>query len=176
MRKTFTLSVTTTCILFCGLHSPTIAANFPGAPVQGPGRKDSSMAKDQELFHYLLDYRSEVTRSVKKLEHGVETLTESKNPEVASKIKEHVASMHQRVKEGRGIHMRDPLFAAIFRNTKSITMTVEPTEKGVRVIETSTQPFVAKLIQAHAEVVSKFIERGHSEVQKNHPVPEKSEK
>ncbi|MFO0814189.1 MAG: hypothetical protein U0796_13265 [Gemmatales bacterium] len=134
------------------------------------------MAKDQEVFQYLLDHRSEITRSVKKLENGVETLTESKNPEVASKIKEHVAAMHKRVKEGRGIHLRDPLFAAIFRNAKSVTMTVEQVEKGVKVVETSTQPFVAKLIQAHAEVVSKFIERGHAEVQKNHPVPEKSEK
>lgn len=176
MRKTFTLSLTTTCIIFCGLHSPSSAASFPGTPVQGPGRKDSSMAKDQEVFQYLLDHRSEITRSVKKLENGVETLTESKNPEVASKIKEHVAAMHKRVKEGRGIHLRDPLFAAIFRNAKSVTMTVEQVEKGVKVVETSTQPFVAKLIQAHAEVVSKFIERGHAEVQKNHPVPEKSEK
>ncbi|HQR05321.1 MAG TPA: hypothetical protein PLN21_00795 [Gemmatales bacterium] len=84
--------------------------------------------------------------------------------------------MHKRVKDGRGIHLRDPLFAAIFRNTKSITMNVEQTEKGVKVVEISTQPYVAKLIQAHAEVVSKFVELGHSEVQKNHPVPDKSQK
>lgn len=176
MRMTFTLSLTTTCIFFCGMQIPSMAMSLPGTPVQGPGRKDSSMANDQEVFHYLLDHRSEIKRTVKKIDNGVETLTESKNPEVASKIKEHVAAMHKRVKEGRGIHMRDPLFAAIFRNTKTITMDVEQTEKGVIVVETSTQPYVVRLIQAHAEVVSKFVELGHSEVQKNHPVPDKSEK
>ena len=176
MRKTFTLSLTTTCIFFCGMQLPSMAVSLPGTPVQGPGRKDSSMAHDQEVFHYLLDHRNEINRTVKMIESGVETLTESKNPEVARKIKEHVAAMHKRVKDGRGIHMRDPLFATIFRNTKTITMNVEQTEKGVKVVETSTQPYVAKLIQAHAQVVSKFVELGHAEVQKNHPVPEKSEK
>jgi hypothetical protein len=67
--------------------------------------------------------------------------------------------------------MRDPLFAAIFRNAGEISMKVERTEKGVRVIETSTDSYVAKLIQAHAEVVNLFVANGHAEVQKNHPVP-----
>jgi hypothetical protein len=39
------------------------------------------------------------------------------------------------------------------------------------VIETSNDSHVAKLIQAHAEVVSKFIENGPAEVRRNHPVP-----
>jgi hypothetical protein len=39
------------------------------------------------------------------------------------------------------------------------------------VIEITDDPRVAKLIQAHAEVVSKFIENGPAEVRRNHPVP-----
>lgn len=51
-------------------------------------------------------------------------------------------------------------------------MRSEATEKGVKVIETSTDPKVAALIKAHAQVVSKFIENGRAEAMRNHPVPE----
>jgi hypothetical protein len=39
------------------------------------------------------------------------------------------------------------------------------------VIETSAHPYVASLVQAHADVVSLFIEHGYDEVQKDHAVP-----
>ncbi|MBA4066507.1 MAG: hypothetical protein C0501_22935 [Isosphaera sp.] len=42
------------------------------------------------------------------------------------------------------------------------------------VTETADDPYVAKLIRAHAAVVTKFIETGHDEVRNNHPLPEKS--
>jgi hypothetical protein len=41
----------------------------------------------------------------------------------------------------------------------------------VRVIETSKDAYVVKLLQAHAEVVSAFLANGMSEMMKNHPVP-----
>jgi uncharacterized phosphosugar-binding protein len=54
-------------------------------------------------------------------------------------------------------------------------MTFEKTTKGVKVTETSDDRDVIKLIQAHAEVVSKFIENGYDEVHKNHEVPNKKD-
>ena len=48
----------------------------------------------------------------------------------------------------------------------------ELTANGSKVTETSTDPYVVKLIQAHAEVLNKFIKHGHSEAMKNHEVPE----
>jgi hypothetical protein len=45
------------------------------------------------------------------------------------------------------------------------------TAGGVRVIETSKDAYVVKLLQAHAEVVSAFLANGMSEVMKNHPLP-----
>jgi hypothetical protein len=84
--------------------------------------------------------------------------------------------MHKRVEQGRPIHMRDPLFAAIFGNARKISMKVERTPKGVRVVETSTDPYVVKLIQAHADVLDRFIANGHAEVRKNHAVPARGEK
>ncbi len=140
----------------------------------GPGARgqDAEFRTDRETFHYLLDNRGEITRKVKKLANGVETVTESADQEIAARIQEHVAAMYQRVKEGRPIHLRDPLFAEVFRNAAKIQMTVHKTDRGVRVVETSEDPYVARLIQAHAEVVNRFVANGRWEMRNNHPVPE----
>jgi hypothetical protein len=45
------------------------------------------------------------------------------------------------------------------------------TRAGVRVIETSEDPYVVKRLQAYAEVVSAFIVNGRSEMMKSHPLP-----
>jgi uncharacterized protein len=138
----------------------------------GRGRwDDPRFIADREAYQFLLQHRDTIQRTITPRPDGVETLTESDDPEVAGRIQEHVASMHDRVKEGRVIHMRDPLFREVFRHREQIVIEITDTEKGVRVIETSDDPHVAKLIQAHAEVVSKFIENGPAEVRRNHPVP-----
>lgn len=135
---------------------------------RGPGPE---MRADQDVFHFLLNHHAEIRRSVKRLDNGVESLTESDNQDVAANIQEHVASMHQRIKDGRGLRFWDELFVAIFRKHASIKMTVEKTEKGVKVVETSDDKAVVILIQAHAEVVSQFVANGFDEAHKNHPVP-----
>jgi hypothetical protein len=132
---------------------------------------DADFQKDHELFFFLLDHRADIQRKVKMLDDGIVTVTESKDPKVAEVIQEHVASVYERVDEGKPIHQRDPLFAELFRHTDKIEMIVETTKKGVRVTETSEDPHVAALIQAHAEVVSLFLKNGHSELHKNHAVP-----
>lgn len=152
-----------------------LSAQPPGkGPPPGKGaNKDANFAADRDVFHFLLENRKDIRRTVTETKTGVETVTESDKPEVAKKIQEHAAAMHERVKAGKGIHLRDPLFAEIFKNYDKVVMKVEKTEKGVRVAETSDDPYVAKLIQSHAAVVTKFIENGHDEVHKNHPLPGK---
>jgi hypothetical protein len=136
----------------------------------GPG-KDAAHRADMELFHFLLDHRTEIKRKVTNLPNGVETLTESANPKVTEKLQAHVASMYKRVEEKRPIHARDPLFAEIFRHAGKITMKFDKTAKGVKVTETSNDPYVAQLIQAHAQVVNLFVKNGRLEMMKNHPLP-----
>jgi len=137
-------------------------------PGRGPGR---DMRADQEVFHYLLQHHDKIRRHVTRLANGVETLTESDDPAVAAKIQEHVASMHRRIQEGRGLRFWDELFVALFKNYSKITMSVENTDKGVRVKETSQDESVVPLIQAHAEVVSLFVQHGFDEAHKNHAAP-----
>jgi hypothetical protein len=112
---------------------------------------------------------------VNELSNGVDTLTESDDPEIAAKIQEHVHWMQYRIDETKPIRRRDPLFAELFWHTDSIRMELTNTEQGVRVTETSDDPFVAKLIKAHAKAVSGFVERGFAEAMKNHPVPERGQ-
>jgi len=145
---------------------------------RGRGRgqwDDPRFIEDRKWFHFLLDNRAKIRRTVTRTDAGVDAVTESDDPEVAVGIQTHVAAMHARVKEGRGIHMRDPLFREVFRHADRISMEITDTDKGVRVIETSDDPYVASLIQAHADVVSLFIENGYEEVQKNHAVPPRPE-
>lgn len=132
---------------------------------------DTDFAADRAAFQYLLANHDKIRRKITNLENGVETLTESDDPDIAAKIREHASAMHKRVKSSRGIHLRDPLFAEIFRHSDQIEMAVGKTAKGVKVIETSDDPYLAKLIQAHARVVSKFVANGHEEVFQNHELP-----
>ena len=52
-------------------------------------------------------------------------------------------------------------------------MKVTEKENGVEVVETSYDPYVVKLIQEHAKVVSLFVKHGFEEDRRSHPVPKK---
>jgi hypothetical protein len=145
------------------------------APVQRGRGRAAEMAADRDVFHFLLTNHKDIQRTVKNRDDGVETVTESDKKEISAKIQEHVAAMHKRVKEGNGLRFHDPLFVEIFKHYDKIEMKVEKTEKGVKVTETSKDPYVVKLIQAHAKVVSNFVKDGFDEAHKNHPVPKKDD-
>ena len=132
---------------------------------------DSQHEKDHEDFFFLIEHRDSIQRTVKNLPDGIETLTESDEPDVADTIQVHVESMYDRVENSNPIRMRDPLFREIFANANKIKMQVEHTDKGVLVRETSTDAYVVKLLQEHAKVVDLFIKNGYSELPKNHVAP-----
>lgn len=50
-------------------------------------------------------------------------------------------------------------------------MQIVNTAKGVKVIETSDNAWVIKLIQSHAAGVSEFVKEGMSSMHKEHPLP-----
>ncbi len=145
----------------------------PGGPGRGGQGPDADFVADRDDFHFLLQHHDEIRRVVNERDNGVETTTESDNEEVAAKIQKHVAAMYQRVEHQRPIRMRDPLFAAIFQHADKINMAIENTATGVRVVETSDDPYVAALLKAHAKVVSGFVEYGFEEARKTHAVPGK---
>lgn len=152
--------------------STAAGANAP-APA-GIGHRhagDSQHAEDHRVFFYLIEHRESIHRTVTNLPNGVETVTESDDPNVASMIQTHVEAMYDRMENENPIRMRDPIFRAIFANATKINLEIEHTESGVRVIETSDDAYAAKLVQEHAKVVSLWIKNGYSELPKNHPAP-----
>ena len=152
-----------------------LAATVPAGArqPQGPGRMmhDPEHMTDMRLFHALFDRRADIVRQVTVRPDGVEALTESRVPAVAAMLQEHVEAMIARVREARPIHRRDPLFRELFAHAAEIVVSYERTATGVRVVESSRDPYVVRLIRAHADVVTAFIANGRSEMMKDHPVP-----
>ena len=138
---------------------------------QRGGGPDADFPADREVFQWLLRHHDRIQRQVTEIPDGVETRTESDDPEVADYIRRHVTAMVRRVETGRGFHYRDPLFAALFRHAGEIHVEVEPTTRGVLVRETGQSPAAVQLIRAHAHVVSLFVQRGFDELHRNHTVP-----
>lgn len=147
------------------------AQTLPGGGGGKKGKSDKAFVQDRDTFHFLLDHHREIKRTVKNLGNGVETVTESEKAEVAQKIQEHVPAMYERLKAGNGVRYWDPLFAEAFKHGGKMKMEITKTPRGVKVVETSDDPNVVKIIQAHAEVVTKFVEKGFDEAHRAHPVP-----
>jgi YHS domain-containing protein len=79
--------------------------------------------------------------------------------------------MQKRMKEGRPIRQWDPLFAELFANHAKVAMAVSKTKNGVKVVETSNDPYTITLIQWHAEAVNGFAQDGMAGMHKQHPAP-----
>jgi hypothetical protein len=113
-------------------------------------------------LHGLFSNHDKIKRSVTNLPDGIRTVTESDDPEMAATIKKHVTEMGKRVKEGRdpGLPIETPALHAIFRDKDKIKTTYETTEKGVIVVQTSTDTSAVKALQDHAAQVTDLAQRG----------------
>jgi uncharacterized protein len=141
--------------------------------MQGKGGPGGMMGQGQDMqtIHALFAAHQDIQRTVKQLANGVETLTESEDAKVQALIQVHVAAMYKRLDTNSPIRQWDPLYAEIFKQAGKIKMEVVNTKKGIRVVETSSDPWVVKLLQAHAEGVSEFVKEGMAAMHKEHPLP-----
>ncbi|MFT3683995.1 MAG: hypothetical protein QM783_03540 [Phycisphaerales bacterium] len=146
-------------------QTPSAGANPDAAAAKG------TLAYDRGVFSEMLEKHERISRSVKEIEGGVETVTESDDPKVAALIVDHVEAMKHRVETGARLRQWDPLYVAVFDAGTKIKLEIEKTGKGVKVRETSDDPAVTALIRQHAGVVSGFAERGSEESAKAHPAP-----
>lgn len=139
----------------------------------GPGPMGAGMGDDMDTIHALLADHAAIERRVEDLPNGVETWTESDDPEVAARIRTHVRDMYARLDADQPLRRWDPLFAAIFEHADAIEMEIEDTPRGVRVVETSDDPEVVALIRQHAHrAVSEFVERGMDRAHEPTPLPD----
>lgn len=145
-----------------------MSASGHQARQRGGTSADPTIAADQKLIQGLFSGSRLIRRKVVDLPNGVETLTETDNVMLRKILMIHVKSMKKRVEDGRGFHLRDPLFHELFRHAAKIRMELWETPAGIHVRETSDDPYVVKLIQRHAEVVSLFLKNGPTEARRNH--------
>jgi hypothetical protein len=140
----------------------------PGAGGHGPmagavamlTRQDSGSSADMGLVHDLLMNHARIERTVTNLPDGIKTVTESDDPHVAQAIKAHVASMSQRLKDGREFNIFSTTLPVLFENRDKIKSVVEVTEKGSIVTRTSTDAKVVAALQGHAAEVTELVQDG----------------
>jgi YHS domain-containing protein len=158
-------------LLFVALTASGVAQGHGGGHGPSGGQGRGQQRDDMQTIHSLFEHHQKIRRTVTRIDGGVETLTESDDPTVQAYIVGHTQAMKERLTKRQPIRMWDPLFAALFEHADKIEMEVLPTPKGVRVKETSRDPYVVQLIQIHAEGVSEFVEVGPSIMHKAHPLP-----
>ncbi|TWT77141.1 hypothetical protein Pla123a_25720 [Posidoniimonas polymericola] len=139
----------------------------------GFGRgQDEAFNHDRNVFHELLGQHGDIERTVTKTPNGVRTQTTSADPELVAKIRDHVAAMKKRIEGGSPVRRWDPLFNEVFANADKVQMQIKEIPDGVEVVESSADPKVVALIQAHAKVVSGFVDSGFEEAEQAHQVPD----
>lgn len=126
----------------------------------------NTVAKDRGMWQQLLSDHAAIRRTIVHSEKDgrgiVETTTESDDPVVAARITEHAKAMQARMKVGAQVRVWDPVFAELFRKHGEVTIDVMPTDKGVRIVESSADPEAVALLRSHAMGVSEFVREGHA--------------
>ena len=143
-----------------------------GSGMTGMSHDPATMAEMGTIRELIVNH-DRIKRSVTNLPDGIWTVTESDDPQIAKLIKDHVASMDQRVsaKSDPGLPIESPALRSILRNGDKVQTTIEMTEKGAIVIQTSTDPETVAALQQHASEVSDLVKGGmaavHSAMMKN---------
>jgi hypothetical protein len=123
-------------------------------------RQDAGSSADMGLVHDLLMNHTKIKRTVTNLPNGIKTVTESNDPKVAETIKAHVASMSERLKDGREFNIFSTTLPVLFENRDKIKSEVTVTEKGSVVTRTSTDAKVVAALQGHAAEVTELAQEG----------------
>ena len=164
----FALAITAADAQPFGMGHGMMHGSGPGAGGHGPmagavgmlTRQDAGSSADMGLVHDLLMGHASIRRTVINLPDGIRTVTESDDARVARAIKAHVASMSQRLKDGREFNIFSATLPVLFETRDRIRSTVEMTEKGAVVTRTSTDAKVVAALQGHAAEVSELAREG----------------
>ncbi len=144
-----------------------------GGPSMVGMAHDSATMSQLHVIHTLFVDHDRIKRTVTNLPNGIRTVTESDDSQIAELLKTHVADMMKRVGAGDdpGLPIESEALHSIFRDKDKIQTSVETTEKGVVVVQTSDNPKAVAELQEHAAQVTDFAEQGmralHTAMMKN---------
>ena len=137
-----------------GSHGPM------GGPMAGGVQHDDAFAADMQLVRGMLFSHDRIKRTVTNLPDGIKTVTESDDPQVAQAIQTHVASMVQRLGDGKEFNLFSKTIPVLFENRDKIKTTVETTANGSVVTQTSGDVKVVAALQVHATEVDELVRGG----------------
>ena len=137
-------------------HSEHDEVNMPG--LQGI---DTTEAEVNDLKTIFKNHK-EIKRTVKNLDNGIKTETYSDNEEIRAAIVNHVTLMVTRIQENRNpkVMIQSPTLDKLFNNFDKIETSIELTDTGIAVIQTSENPKVVNLLQTHASEINDMVEKG----------------
>jgi len=103
-----------------------------------------------------------ITREVEKLENGIRTVTHSTDADVMKTLVSHSVGMIDRVKrkDDPKIMIQSPTLDAFFLQGDEIESTIEVTENGLVITQTSENAQVVEALQTHAAEVTAMTDRG----------------
>ncbi len=153
----FTLAVG---LVFSGLLMPL---------VHQPATAQGMSAEIRNNIHTLFSQHTKVTRKVTLTESGYIAVTEAQDPKLAAVLKKHVQQMSARLGSGRMIRGWDPAFREMVQHYPDITHQLETTPMGLKITVTGKTPAAIKVAQNHANIVSRFAQKGWAEHDIRHP-------
>jgi hypothetical protein len=174
--------------LFLGAHYPVLSSDLAETPgprlhdndhgasrfhshqhddVNMPGLrgKDTTAQEVSDLRRIFVLHKG-IDRKVINLADGIKTTTQAKDPQLRESVLSHVAMMVTRLAEGKNpeILIQSPTLDQLFKFHKEIRTELMPTDWGITVIQTSSNPKVVELLQKHAAEVSEMARRGMAAV------------
>ena len=92
----------------------------------------------------------------------IKTITETDNEDLITFLVGHAAGMINRVEENRDplVPIQSPTLKILFKKGHLIKTNIELTDRGLSVIQTSSDAEVVQALQKHAMEVSDLAERG----------------
>jgi hypothetical protein len=138
-----------------------------GGAMAGRVQHDDAFAADMHLVRDMLFSHDRIKRTVTNLPNGIRTVTESDDPQVAQAIQTHVASMVQRLSDGKEFNLFSKTIPVLFDNRDKINTSVETTAKGSVVTQTSSDGKVVAALQEHATEVDELVREGMTAMMRN---------
>jgi pectate lyase len=137
-------------------HSEHDEVNMPG--LQGIDTTETEVNDLKTIFKN----HKKIKRTVTNLDNGIKTETYSDNEEIRAAIVNHVTLMVTRIQENRNpkVMIQSPTLDKLFNNYDKIETSIELTDTGIAVIQTSEDPKVIKLLQTHASEINDMVEKG----------------
>ncbi|MFK7817333.1 MAG: hypothetical protein AB8G99_01330, partial [Planctomycetaceae bacterium] len=144
-----------------------------GGQLRGRMGRGRGFRPDMSTIHTMFAHRDTIRRTVKKTATGAEATTESDDEDVVALLQEHVPAMEARVHNNSPLPPMTvhPSVQSLIKHKADYVLSCEDTANGVKATYTAKEPFVILLVQEHAQLVSRFLQNGMSEIHRPYKFP-----